>query len=85
MKIGDIITLAKSGYTKKDIDELMKITDQEDSGEQPKSTAADLIKDMVDKINHLEQRINSENIERTEVTNNTNTIDPAEVIAGMMR
>lgn len=86
MKINDIVTLLKAGYSKAEISELSK--QPEESSEVSESTVApDLtskMSEIVNKMNEIEARLNSDNIDKTEV-NEISNIDPAEVLAGMIR
>lgn len=83
MKLSDIVTLLKAGYSKSEINDLSKL----EESNNPESSETDLVgkmNDIITKMNDIETRLNADNISKTEV-NEINNIDPAEVLAGMIR
>lgn len=84
MKLSDIVTLVKAGYSKAEIAELTKSIDAPEVAESAEPDLLGKMSEIVNKMNDIESRLNANNIQTTEVHENTN-IDPAKVLADMIR
>lgn len=83
MKILDRLALLKAGYTKEEINEMIKAEAEEQKPEQEEASSeqtdkyADIITALANEVKELKTSIQNENIKNSEMSTGAHTVDDA--------
>lgn len=83
MKILDRLALLKAGYTKEEINEMIKAEAEDQKPEQEEASSeqtdkyADIITALANEVKELKSSIQKENIKNSEMSAGTHTVDDA--------